>query len=109
MVTKPVVAKHKFTLNGSKGDISKQIATSWHEVVAILVTGETSDIMVGVYDTDQGDTNGQGEFGPIFVGANQGESMSFCPNQGIPFSKGIFMQIEQGGGAFNGKATILFN
>jgi hypothetical protein len=51
---------------------TKQIATSNHEVVAILVTGGSADIMVGVYDTATGDINSSGEFDAIFVGANQG-------------------------------------
>lgn len=108
MMNKPLVAKYKYTVDSSTGVNSKLIATSeGHELVAILVTAGSADIAVGIYDTSIASPDDK--INAIFLGANQGESNSFCPVQPIPMNKGIYINIEQGGGSFNGKATVLFN
>ena len=107
VINKPAVAKYKYTLDGAGGINSFQVATGGgHELIAILVTGGTADIVASIHDS----ANGAGEKNQtIWIGANQGESMTFCPAQSISMKNGIYLLIEQGGSPFNGKVTIVYN
>lgn len=106
MISKPSVAKYKYTLDSSKGVNNKQIATSPRELVAVIVTGGGADTVVGIYDSASGQVDTSEA---LFLGCNQGESTPFTPCQPVPFTKGIYVQIEQGGTPFNGKVSLIMN
>lgn len=106
MIAKPAVARYKYTLDGSFEN-ARQLATSGVELVAVVVTGGTADIVVGIYDTPTSAILKTSE--ALFLGANQGESTPFTPDMTMPFKKGLYVQIEQGGGTFNGKVFLLYN
>lgn len=110
MIAKIGVAPHREGINsalGSTASINKKLlATSAHEILAILVTAGSADIVVGIYDAK--DVNSLDPAKAVYVGANQGESFDWSPAASIPFENGIVLQIEQGGFPFNGKVTILY-
>lgn len=106
MVTKLSASKYKYTLDSVSGETSKQVATGGgRELVAILVTGGSADIVISIHDSN----NGVGVVNQaIYVGANQGETVSVYLGR-VLMNKGIYFQIEQGGSPFNGKATIFYD
>lgn len=106
MINKPAVALHKYTLDATSGADSLQVATSARELVAVLVTGGGGGITVAIHDSASG-VGAPSE--ALYIAANAGESTSFTPSQTIPFTKGIYVTIEQGGDPFNGKVFLLIN
>ena len=106
-VVKLSVCKNKYTIDSANGETSKQLATGGgNELVAVVVTGGTGDIVVSVHDSAEGvGSPNQAQY----FGANQGESVPFTPGHPILMKKGIYVQIEQGGSPFNGKVTLYYN
>lgn len=107
MISKPAVAKFWYTVNSQ--ELSKQIATGGgREVVAVVVTGGSGGAAVRVYNSPAGAGEPSPSKDAFLLAANGGESTAFCPTQPALMSKGLYIELEQGGSG-NGEATVFYN
>ena len=106
MIYKPSVAKYKFNLD-SGVETSRQLATSpGREIVSILLTAGGTSAACRISDTKDG-TAGVISSESILIAANAGESTPYTPSQPVPFTKGLFIEMEQG--APSAECLITYN
>lgn len=104
---KPSTARGKVTIDSLVRGNSYQLATSAHEIVALLATAGGGALFVSIYDDANG---GKPQEDRVVIAANQGESTPFTPAQPLYFKKGLYIVFEQGGtGQGGGKITIVYN
>ena len=105
MVLKVTAARNKYNLD-SDNESSRQLATSGgREIVGIYLTAGAGGAAARIHDSNNG-------AGPtkdsILIAANAGETTEIEPSQLIPFSRGLFIIIEQGVGT-GAELFILYN
>lgn len=94
MVLKLTPGKHWYNLDG-ENELSRQLATSGgREIISVLLTAGGSSAAARIHDSASGAHASKDSF---LIAANAGESTPFVPAHPIPFRKGIYIELEQGG------------
>ena len=102
---KPRVAKYYYNLDGET-ETSRQLATSGgREIIAVIITAGSSAAVARIADTSTSTVTSRDSF---LIAANTGESTPFVPNQPIPFSRGLYIVLEQGA-AFGAEVFVAYN